>query len=145
MKIIISCGKISLLLFFVFLLVTVFVFSLICIYDSGKIILNNEQSRIVFLKDCGFNNMELATEPKEIIIPTNPSNEYKLYLDKLKNNGWNLYKYSGKEIKLHTYKNGQTIVNLFFNGNILIGADYCEVDGLDLKPLNLNNEDRKTG
>ncbi len=145
MKIIISCGKVSLLLFFVFLLVVILAFSFLNVYNSGKIVLNNEQSRIKFLEELGFNNMDLIAEPKEIIIPTNPSNEYKEYLKTQEINGWDLYKFSGKELKLHSYKNGQTFVNLFFKGNVLVGADFCEVGGEEQKPLILNNENRKIG
>ena len=145
MKIIVSCGKVSLLLFFVFLLVVILAFSFLNVYNSGKIVLNNEQSRIKFLHELGFNNMNLTAEPKEIIIPTNPSNEYKLYLQEQKNNGWNLYKYSGKELRLYIYKNDQNIVDLFFYNNVLVSGDYCEIGDTDVKPLNFTNNDRKTG
>ena len=140
MKIIISCNKIALALFYLFLLLEVVLFSFLTVDNSNKIVLKNEEERILFLKSNGFNNVEILNSPKEVSVPINQTNDYKKYLNQLKNCGWELYKFSGKEVKIHSYKNSQAVVNLFFYNNVLVGGDFCEFNGGETKPLLIKNE-----
>ncbi|MEG1448231.1 MAG: DUF4830 domain-containing protein [Oscillospiraceae bacterium] len=94
----------------------------------------NNDDRVNFIKSFGW---EVATEPIEtinVLIPVEFGDVYKNYNEIQKNQGLDLEKYKGKEVKKYTYEvtnypkeKKYVHANILVYKNKIIGGDICSV------------------
>ncbi len=89
----------------------------------------SEKARVAYLADCGWKVESPALKEETVLIPTNFSPVFEEYNALQKQQGFDLCPYSGKEVKLYTYrvidsKLGDNILAmLYVCGGSVIGGD----------------------
>ena len=100
-------------------------------YDKIK----NNEDRIGFLSQFGWECSEAATEEVTMTIPKEFDKIMKTYNELQKQQGLDLEKYKGKDVTRYTYEiknypgvEGKVIANLIVCKNRIIGGDICSAD-----------------
>ena len=75
----------------------------------------SEKGRVAYLENCGWKVESPAIKEETILIPKSFSPVFEEYNNLQKQQGFDLSRYSGKEVKLYTYK----IVNSKLGENVL--------------------------
>lgn len=96
---------------------------------------NNNQDRIEFLKQFGWEVKEMAIEQKEVKIPSEFDKVFVGYNDLQKQQGLDLSKYRRKNVTRYTYEitnypdyEGVVYANILVYRGKVIGGDICSAD-----------------
>ena len=88
-----------------------------------------EKARVAYLSDCGWNVEAPALKEETVLIPKQFNSVFEAYNDLQKQQGFDLSRYAGKEVKLYTYKIigsnlGENVVAMLYisNGSV-VGGD----------------------
>lgn len=92
----------------------------------------NEQERLAFLTQFGWQVEEEPTEVREVWIPTEFSDVYLEYNEIQKAQGFDLEKYKGERVKRWTYRitnypgvSGVVVANILIQNGRVVGGDVC--------------------
>ena len=82
----------------------------------------SEKARVAYLTDCGWKVESPAMKEETILIPKHFSPVFEEYNELQKQQGFDLSRYSGKEVKLYTYK----VVDSKLGDNVLASLYVCD-------------------
>ena len=88
-----------------------------------------EKARVAFLADCGWSVETPALKEETVLIPKQFNAVFETYNDLQKQQGFDLSRYAGKEVKLYTYKvvgsnlGENVIATLYVSGGNVVGGD----------------------
>ena len=88
-----------------------------------------EKARVAYLEGCGWTVESPAMKEETVLIPKSFSSVFETYNSLQKQQGFDLSRYCGKEVKLYTYKVvgsnlGENVVAmLYINNGSVIGGD----------------------
>lgn len=89
----------------------------------------NEKARVAYLADCGWKVESPAMKEETVLIPRNFSPVFEEYNALQKEQGFDLSRYCGKEVKLYTYKvldsklGDNVLAMLYVSDGAVIGGD----------------------
>ena len=89
----------------------------------------SEKGRVAFLESCGWKVESPAMKEETILIPKSFSPVFEEYNDLQKQQGYDLSRYCGKEVKLYTYKvldsrlGDNVLASLYVSDGTVIGGD----------------------
>ena len=89
----------------------------------------SEKGRVAFLESCGWKVESPAMKEETILIPKRFSPVFEEYNDLQKQQGYDLSRYCGKEVKLYTYKvldsklGDNVLASLYVSNGTVIGGD----------------------
>ena len=89
----------------------------------------NEKARIAYLSDCGWTAESPAYKEETVLIPIHFSPVFEEYNALQKEQGFDLSRYSGKEVTLYTYRildsrfGDNVFASLYVSGGNVIGGD----------------------
>ena len=88
-----------------------------------------EKARVAFLADCGWSVETPALKEETVLIPKQFNAVFETYNELQKQQGFDLTRYAGKEVKLYTYKvvdsnlGENVIATLYVSGGNVVGGD----------------------
>ena len=91
--------------------------------------MKTEKARVAFLADCGWSVETPALKEETVLIPKQFNAVFETYNDLQKQQGFDLSRYAGKEVKLYTYKvvgsnlGENVIATLYVSGGNVVGGD----------------------
>ncbi len=89
----------------------------------------SEKARVAYLADCGWKVESPAMKEETVLIPVSFSPVFEEYNELQKEQGFDLSRYCGKEVKLYTYKvldsrlGENVLAMLYVSGGSVIGGD----------------------
>ena len=89
----------------------------------------SERARVAYLSDCGWEVESPALKEETVLIPKTFSPVFETYNDLQKQQGFDLSRYGGKEVKLYTYKvlgsklGDNVLAMLYVSNGTVIGGD----------------------
>ena len=88
-----------------------------------------EKARVAYLADCGWSVETPALKEETVLIPKQFNAVFETYNALQKQQGFDLTRYAGKEVKLYTYKvvdsnlGENVIATLYVSGGNVVGGD----------------------
>ena len=88
-----------------------------------------EKARVAYLADCGWSVETPALKEETVLIPKQFNAVFETYNELQKQQGFDLTRYAGKELKLYTYKvvdsnlGENVIATLYVSGGNVVGGD----------------------
>ena len=88
-----------------------------------------EKARVAYLADCGWSVETPALKEETVLIPKQFNAVFETYNELQKQQGFDLTRYAGKEVKLYTYKvvdsnlGENVIATLYVSGGNVVGGD----------------------
>ena len=95
--------------------------------SSGSV--KSEKARVAYLESCGWKVESPAMKEETILLPKSFSPVFEEYNELQKQQGFDLSRYSGKEVKLYTYKivdsrlGDNVLASLYVSNGCVIGGD----------------------
>ncbi len=140
-KIIFTCSRSTLLIFYIMLLILVLLATVLFTIDgSSKVFAYNEQDRQAYLSELTIYN---AGEPKQVrnfTVPWNFDNHYSKYNNIQLQAGFDLYKFAGEQLQEYTYEYNGYLIHLIIKNGEVVGGDITDpkYNG-EVLPLTQNN------
>lgn len=97
--------------------------------------LKNNEDRVNFLREQGYNVEGSPCEIAEIVVPEHFDSVYQDYNNIQKSQGLNLERYQGKTVTRYTYVvsdydyDGKVMANLILYNDKVVAGDICSTDG----------------